>query len=287
MPEVVQQHHGVGAPALGHHARPEQQFQQQVPADDPGDHLAQAGVGERVRRPGDRDRRGELGVAERGQPAADGRHHEAQHDGRPGHGRRGPPGQREDTGPDDDADAEDREVQRGQILLELILRLIGIGNRLLDTLCAQNSHGVRHLRSHRSPHRRGPADTLTPPDPGPAITNYDNCPDRGSGQQNDLGGRVVRDVRCAVHPQVGAVPGAVGGEVRGLLRGPSAPSAAGRSRRRARCPRRNRSARGASTHTSSDVYGATGRAPAATPSTTSTAGRPRSWVSANSPRSQS
>ena len=82
--------------------------------------------------PGDRDRGGELGVAERGEGADDAGHDEGQGDG----GARGVLGDRagedEDAGADDDTDAEDRQVQGGQGLLERVLRLLGVLDGLLD-----------------------------------------------------------------------------------------------------------------------------------------------------------
>ena len=46
----------------------------------------------------------------------------------------------EDARPDDDADPEDREVRGGQLLLELVLRLIAFSYRLLDGLSPQHIH---------------------------------------------------------------------------------------------------------------------------------------------------
>ena len=71
MPMLLEEEVGVLRPALRDHAGAEQQLEEQVPADDPGDQLTEGGVGERVRRPGDRDGRGELRVAEGGEAAAD------------------------------------------------------------------------------------------------------------------------------------------------------------------------------------------------------------------------
>src|SRR3546814_2357025 len=51
------------APVLGDHRRGREQLQDQVPADDPGQELAERGVGVRVGAAGYRDRGCELGVA--------------------------------------------------------------------------------------------------------------------------------------------------------------------------------------------------------------------------------
>ena len=85
---------------------PEGQLEDQVPADDPGDELAEAGVGERVRRAGHRHRARELRVAERGQRTGDAGEHERQRDRRSGLLPGRLTGQHEDAGADDDADAE-------------------------------------------------------------------------------------------------------------------------------------------------------------------------------------
>ncbi len=121
--DVVEEDLEVRRPALRHDAGAEHHLEQQVPADDPGDELAQRGVGERVGRAGDRHRGRELGVAEGRQPAADRGEHERQDHAGPGDLLGGLAGQREDAGADDDTDAEDRQVQGGQTFLELVLRV--------------------------------------------------------------------------------------------------------------------------------------------------------------------
>ena len=154
--DVAEEDHRVRAPALRDHAGAEHQLQQQVPADDPGDDLAQAGVGERVRRARHRDRGRELRVAERRQPAGDGRDHEAQHDRGTGQGAGRSSGQGEDAGSDDHADTEDREVQGRQGLLELVVRFIGVRDGLLDALGAHDAHGA-------APITRGKSTSVTTP----------------------------------------------------------------------------------------------------------------------------
>ena len=101
-------------PARRDGRRAERELEDEVPADDPRDELAEARVGERVRRAGDRHRRGELGVAQRGERAGDAGGDERQRDRRAGERAGGLAGQHEDAGADDDADAEDDEIQRAE-----------------------------------------------------------------------------------------------------------------------------------------------------------------------------
>ena len=138
--DLVEERLEVRRPALRHHGRAQHHLEQQVPADDPGDQLAEGGVGERVRRPGHRHRGGELRVAERRQPAADGREHEGQGDTRSRVGLGDAAGQGEDARADDHADAEDGQVQGGQPPLELELRVLGVLEGLLDALGAEYVH---------------------------------------------------------------------------------------------------------------------------------------------------
>ena len=136
----LEEGHEVLAPALRHHGRAEHQLEDQVPADDPGDQLAQGRVGEGVRRAADRDRRGELRVAEGRQTTTDRGDHEREHHRRSGVLRSRLAGQGEDAGADDDADAEDREVQGGQVLLELETFRLGVAHGVLDGLGPQHVH---------------------------------------------------------------------------------------------------------------------------------------------------
>jgi hypothetical protein len=59
-------------PAFGHHGGGDREFQDQVPTDDPRDELTERRVGEGVGTARHRHRRGELGVAQRGQAARNG-----------------------------------------------------------------------------------------------------------------------------------------------------------------------------------------------------------------------
>ena len=87
----------------------------QVPADDPGDELADRRIRVGVRRAGDRHHRRELGVAQRGESAGDRREDEREDDRRAGAGTRRVADdrrarRREDAGADRGAHAEGGEV---------------------------------------------------------------------------------------------------------------------------------------------------------------------------------
>ena len=101
----------VRRPADGDRTGSESQLEDQVPADDPGDQLAEARVRERVRRAGHRHGAGELRVAQRGEGADDAGEDEGQGDGRSGLGTGRFAGQDEDAGADHDPDAEHRELE--------------------------------------------------------------------------------------------------------------------------------------------------------------------------------
>ena len=116
--QVAQQTDDVAGPAHRHGRRPDRIFQREQAADDPRRQLAQRGVGIGVGRPRDRNHRRELGVAEGGEAAGHRRHHERQQDARPGILRGGQPGQHEDAGADDVADAEHDEARRAEHALQ-------------------------------------------------------------------------------------------------------------------------------------------------------------------------
>ena len=83
----------------------------EVPADDPGQQFAERGVGVGVGAAGDRRHRGELGVAEGGQNAADAGDDVGQHDRGPGSFGGDAAGHHEDAGADDRPDAQRRQRQ--------------------------------------------------------------------------------------------------------------------------------------------------------------------------------
>ena len=126
----------VAAPADRHGHRADRVLEDQVPADDPGDDLAERRVGVGVGAARDRDHRRELGVAQRGEAAGEPGQHVRERD----RGARlvggGGAGEHEDPGADDRADAEQREVERGQRALE-VLALLDVAHQLLERLGLQ------------------------------------------------------------------------------------------------------------------------------------------------------
>ena len=115
--EQVQEAAEVARPRDRHGDVADRVLDDEIPADDPGDELAERGVGIGVGRAGHRHHRRELGVAQRGEPTGDRGEHERDHDRGPGaevvraaRDRRA--GRGEDARADDRADAE-----RGQVPL--------------------------------------------------------------------------------------------------------------------------------------------------------------------------
>jgi hypothetical protein len=76
------------------------------------------------------------------QRAGDAGSHERQRDGGAGLGGGGDAGEHEDAGADDHPDAEDGQVPGRQVLAELVVRLLGVPDGLLDRLGAQQVHAM-------------------------------------------------------------------------------------------------------------------------------------------------
>ena len=110
--DVVHQAAEIARPADGHRRRAERILENQVPADDPREDLADRRVGVGVGAAGDRHHRGELGVAEAGERAAGRRQDHRQHERRSRVLRRRRPRQHEDARADDRPDAERGQVPR-------------------------------------------------------------------------------------------------------------------------------------------------------------------------------
>ncbi len=123
MPELGQDALEVARPAGGDGGAADRVFEDQVPADDPGEQLAQGRVGVGVGRAGHRHHRGELGVAERREDAGDAGDDVGEHQRRAGDvvGRRA--GGDEDAGADDGADAEGGELDRAEHPAQPVLAL--------------------------------------------------------------------------------------------------------------------------------------------------------------------
>ena len=111
----------VAGDADGHHGDDGDVFQQQVPADEPADHLAERHVAVGVGRAGPRDHAGELRVGQRRGRGCQARNQEGEQHGRPdagfglaavGHEAR----QREDADADNAADADGRQLPQAQAL---------------------------------------------------------------------------------------------------------------------------------------------------------------------------
>jgi hypothetical protein len=92
----------------------EQILEDQIPADDPGDELAEGRIAIGVRASRDGNHARELGVAQTGEQTAQSRENEGQNDGGSRVLRGGGAGQHEDSGADDGADAQRGEIQRAE-----------------------------------------------------------------------------------------------------------------------------------------------------------------------------
>ena len=123
------------APGDRHGGGADRVLQHEVPADDPGEQLPHRRVGVGVGAAGDRDHRGELGVAEAGERAADAGDDERERDRRAGAvGDRGG-GADEQPGADDRADPERDQRPRPQRAFERALaRSTGVGEKRVDRL---------------------------------------------------------------------------------------------------------------------------------------------------------
>ncbi len=116
--EVIEQAREIAGPADRDGRCRDAVFEHHVPADEPGDELAERRVRIRVRAAGHRDQRRELGVAERREAAADRRHDEAEHDRRARVLGRGLSRDHEDAAADHGADAERGQSPRSERALE-------------------------------------------------------------------------------------------------------------------------------------------------------------------------
>lgn len=139
-------------------------FEDEIPADDPGDEFAEGGVGVGVGGAGDGDHGGQLGVAEAGESADDGDEDEREGErgacsGAAGHGGVGEdvmqqrgvddlgggellPGHGgaddgEDAGADDGTDAERDEGNGSEGFAEAVLGFLGLGDELIDGLSGE------------------------------------------------------------------------------------------------------------------------------------------------------
>ena len=130
--EAVQEAHDIARPADGDRGGAERVFQNQIPADDPGDEFAHRRVGIGVGAAGDGHGRSHLGIAQAGKRAGDAADDEREHDGRAGIASGGLTGQHKDAGADDCADAEGHQVQGAQGALQPMLVVCRFGFKLGD-----------------------------------------------------------------------------------------------------------------------------------------------------------
>ena len=168
--EPVEEVHYVCREAYGHAHVGAGVLEDEVPADDPGDELAEGGVGVGVGGAGDGDHGRELGVAEAGERADDGDEDERDGEGGAGAGSAGEGGvvnevvgdgrveegggvelfagdggadDGEDARPDDGADAEGGEGDGAEGFLERVLGALGGVDELVDGLGGEDLSGQR------------------------------------------------------------------------------------------------------------------------------------------------
>ena len=138
---IFEEAHHIARPPDGDGGGAERIFENQVPADDPGDEFAHRRVGIGVGAARDRHRRGHFRIAQTGKGAGERAEHKRQGDCRSGIGGGGVSGQDKNAGADDGADAERHKVDRRQRALErhaivrgqrLYLRLRSFGLQRCD-----------------------------------------------------------------------------------------------------------------------------------------------------------
>ncbi len=148
-------------------------FEDEVPADDPGENFAERRVRICIGAAGDGDHRGQFGVAQSGEAAGDRHQQERNRNRRSGrwatvHERSGGaagaheiddyverlrvqegrsleifsggggPGKNENAGTDDGADTKSGQRPRAQRFAEAVFRVLGVGDQLVDGLAAEN-----------------------------------------------------------------------------------------------------------------------------------------------------
>ena len=145
-------------------------FEDQIPADDPGDQLAHGGVGIGVGRAGDGNHGSQFGVTEAGERADDGHQHQRKRDGGTGAGTAGQRGvgddvvdkrrvenaggvelfagdggadDGEDARADDRADAERGKRPRAEGLFQRVLGLFRVPDQLIDRFAGKQLAGQR------------------------------------------------------------------------------------------------------------------------------------------------
>jgi hypothetical protein len=133
-PEIMQDRHHIAGPADRHGRGRDPVFENQQPAHDPGENLAQGAVGIGVGRTRHRHGRGQFGVAQARQRTGDAGDDEGKHDGGAGIGRGDLAGQNENARTDDGPDTEAHQVDGAERPLQFAARRLSLdlGDRFLD-----------------------------------------------------------------------------------------------------------------------------------------------------------
>ena len=132
----------IAGPAVGHGGGGHPVFQDQIPADDPGDQLAEGRVAVAVGAAAAAHGGGEFGIGQGREGAGDSGDDEGEHHRRPGLGGGGDAGEHEDTGADDRPDPEQGEIKGGEAFVEAgVVKIVRGGG-----LGAENFHGFPFVR---------------------------------------------------------------------------------------------------------------------------------------------
>ena len=105
--EILEKFHGIAGPANGNGGGGKKVFQDKIPADDPGEELAQRGIGVGVGAAGGGNHGGIFGITEAGKETADAGDGEGEDESRAGMLGGGGAGQNKDPSSNDGSDAEE------------------------------------------------------------------------------------------------------------------------------------------------------------------------------------
>src|SRR5579864_1625267 len=142
--KIAEQADEISAPSGSDRSSAESVLQHQVPADDPGNDLAQGGVTIGICRAGHRNHGSKFGVTQSGKNAADSSKDEGEHDGGSGVLCRGRARNHEDPGTDDRPDSERNQVSRTQSSPETVFTCVmRLREDQVEWLCRQQiGHSV-------------------------------------------------------------------------------------------------------------------------------------------------
>src|SRR6185312_6956167 len=144
---VLQECPQVPAPADGDRRRAEGIFEDEIPADDPGDQLAERGVGVCISAARDRDHGGEFRVAQSRERAGQPSQYEGEHDRRARKLSGGLPGDHEYAGADDGADAESQKIEAPKGTFQLVLAALTLCNDSFDGFGCENAQSFSLRRT--------------------------------------------------------------------------------------------------------------------------------------------